>query len=629
MRVIGISPLDKDSTVSFVEDGRVLFACGEERLSRVKLQSGFPDRAVKLGFERTGWAAADVDAVAYAFFDWDEEAKLIGDAIALDAERNGPGATAASAEKYRHAIASGYKVDRTVRIPGLETEESEFVPRKAWWKRFAYERVASSAWADLKTHRRLLAKWAEQAVADHKQWSQELTAGLARAGLGGKPVRRFHHHETHAANAFYASPFEAALVVALDGYGSGCCGGVYTAGPGGVKNLHRFRFPNSLGIFYEHVTSGLGFKPSRHEGKIVGLAAYGNPKHLADVLLERFDTANGDIVIKGGLNHYVTRAYATHFAKRDVAAAYQYVLEEVTRRVVGHWLKETGLTRVVVSGGVHANVKLNQRIRELPGVESVFVYPNMGDGGCGTGAAMLVVGHAAMPKGGFDTVYFGPDYTEADIKAALDRAELKYERHDDVEDHVAELLAKDTIVGRFNGRMEYGPRALGNRSVLYPAKEPEVNQWLNKQLGRTEFMPFAPACLAEAAPRLFKNLAGCEKTAEFMTITFDCTDEMKRLSPAAVHVDGTARPQLVTEKSNPSFHRILKAYEARTGIPVLINTSFNMHEEPIVGSPDDAVRAFLLGNIDYLAAGPFLVPHPKLAENVAGRAVREPALAAG
>jgi carbamoyltransferase len=229
-----------------------------------------------------------------------------------------------------------------------------------------------------------------------------------------------------------------------------------------------------------------------------------------------------------------------------------------------------------------------------------------------------------MPKGGFDTVYFGPDYSEADIRAVLEREGLKYERSDEIEERIAELLATNAIVGRFNGRMEYGPRALGNRSVLYPAREPEVNQWLNKQLGRTEFMPFAPACLAEEAPKLFKNLSGCEKTAEFMTITFDCTDEMKCHSPAAVHVDGTARPQLVRPDRNQSFYRILKAYQARTGIPVLINTSFNMHEEPIIGSPDDAVRAFLLGNIDYLAAGPFLVPHPKLADNLRSRAGTAP-----
>ncbi|MBY0514484.1 MAG: hypothetical protein K2P78_11300 [Gemmataceae bacterium] len=622
MRVIGISPLDKDSTVSFMDDGRVLFACGEERLSRVKLQSGFPDRALKMGFERTGWDVGSVDAVAYAFFDWDEEARLIREAMQLDARTGGAGTLRAAAARYSTAAKADYRVDRTTRIPGLDTEASEFVPRKSWLKRLAYGTLASSGWLDWRAHRSLFADWAKRAIDDHKQWSGELAAGLKRFGLDRVPLRRFHHHDTHAANSFHASGYDRALAVTLDGYGSGCCGGVYAVGPDGIRVLHRFAFPNSLGIFYEHVTSGLGFKPSRHEGKIVGLASYGNPKLLADVLLDRFDTTNGDIRIRGGMDHHITRALAGRFAKRDVAAAYQFVLEEVARRAISYWVAKTGHTRVVVSGGVHANVKLNQRIREIPGVEAVFVYPNMGDGGCGTGAAMLAFGHERMPKEGFDTVYFGPDYTEADIRAALDADGLKYERHDDVEERVAGLLAENAIVGRFNGRMEYGPRALGNRSVLYPAREPEVNQWLNKQLGRTEFMPFAPACLASAAPRLFKNLTGCEKTAEFMTVTFDCTDEMKRHSPAAVHVDGTARPQLVTPRSNPSFHRILSAYEARTGIPVLINTSFNMHEEPIVGSPQDAVRAFLLGNVDYLAAGPFLCPHPKLADNMRSRAAK-------
>jgi carbamoyltransferase len=160
---------------------------------------------------------------------------------------------------------------------------------------------------------------------------------------------------------------------------------------------------------------------------------------------------------------------------------------------------------------------------------------------------------------------------------------------------------------------------LGNRSILYPARDPEVNQWLNHQLGRTEFMPFAPAALASEAERLFKNLSGCERTAEFMTITFDCKEEMISHCPAAVHVDGTARPQLVSERTNPSFHKVLLGYFARTGIPAIINTSFNMHEEPIVCSPDDAVRAFLLGNIDYLAIGPYLAPHPRLRENARQR----------
>jgi carbamoyltransferase len=189
----------------------------------------------------------------------------------------------------------------------------------------------------------------------------------------------------------------------------------------------------------------------------------------------------------------------------------------------------------------------------------------------------------------------------------------------DVEDHVAQLLSENRIVGRFNGRMEYGPRALGNRSVLYPASDPEVNQWLNHQLGRTEFMPFAPSVLAEEAHRLFRRLDGCAKTSEFMTITFDCTEQMQRQCPAAVHVDATARPQLVSAYTNPSYYKILHGYAERTGIPSFINTSFNMHEEPIVCSPGDAVRAFIDGNLDFLAVGNYIVPHPRLKENMRSR----------
>jgi carbamoyltransferase len=263
---------------------------------------------------------------------------------------------------------------------------------------------------------------------------------------------------------------------------------------------------------------------------------------------------------------------------------------------------------------VHANVKLNQRLREIPGVEQIFVYPNMGDGGCGTGAAMLAFDRQVFCRGAVENVYFGPDYTPEQMESALQENKLVYQRLDNIEERVAELLTQDAIVGRFNGRMEYGPRALGNRSILYPAKDPAVNQWLNHQLGRTEFMPFAPAALASEAPRLFQNLSGCEKTAEFMTITFDCTEQMKRQCPAAVHVDGTARPQLVSEHTNPSFHRILQRYFELTGIPAMINTSFNMHEEPIICSPDDAIRAFLTGRLDYLAIGPFLAQHPRFAE---------------
>src|SRR5439155_18136407 len=222
---------------------------------------------------------------AYAFFDGDDETRLMREAMDLDARAHRAAATADSQRAMR-AAERNYVLDRSTPIPGLPTDESEFMPRKAWGKRLIYTATARSARLDRFAHRRLFRQWFAEASADHYAWNRELVDGLAEYGLAGK-LRRFHHHDTHAANAFFASGYDRALLVTLDGYGSGCCGGVYIGDGEGVRMLHRFSFPNSLGHFYEQVTSGLGFKPSRHEGKIVGLAAYGDAGHLARALLER------------------------------------------------------------------------------------------------------------------------------------------------------------------------------------------------------------------------------------------------------------------------------------------------------------------------------------------------------
>ena len=600
-----------------MEDGQVLFACGEERLTRTKLQGGFPTLAMKMGFEKTGWTAANIDAVAYAFFDADEEARLMRESVAIDKNYHNSDCTSASLQALKKLDESGYKPDLSTQIPGLDVEKEEFMPPKGFPKSQIYSFSASNAKADWALHKKFYNSWLKQAIADHQQIALELSEGLKSFNLEGK-LKRFNHHDTHAANAFYSSGYDEALLVTLDGYGSGNCGGVYEGNSAGLTPLIKFSFPNSLGQFYEMVTSALGFKPGRHEGKIVGLAAYGNPDILGPILRDRFVIEDGDIRIRASMNYYFARALAQKYAKRDVAAAYQHVLEQVTKEVCEYWVNKTGLSNVAVSGGVNANVKLNQRIHEIDGVDSVFVYPNMGDGGCGTGAAMLAFDKGTRSKP-VDTVYHGPSYTAEDIEKELQSENLQYDKPSNLEEAAGALLAKNHIVARFNGRMEYGPRALGNRSVLYSAHDPQVNLWLNHQLGRTEFMPFAPAVLDSEKYNLFLNCQGCEKTSEFMTITFDCTDEMAEKCPAAVHVDKTARPQFVSERTNESFHKIISAYHKLTGVPAVINTSFNMHEEPIVCSPKDAVRAFLLGNIDYLAIGDYLVPHPNLDELVKER----------
>lgn len=604
MKVLGISPLDKDSTVAIVEDGKVLFAAGEERFSRTKQQDGFPTKALEAALAYTGTKLEEIELVAYPFLTAENEQKLIDKN--LEDEKTFLAGFNPADLKPIIKDALGMVPHRASAIHGLKNPNEMMekgMLHNAFYRLSGAESMLSS-YAAIQGSK----QWRLTALESFKQREQQLMSGLAALGLDGK-VRRMDHHLSHAANAFLTSGYERALCITLDGYGSGLAGSVSEGHDGKIKRLHGISFPNSLGSLYEHVTSSLGFKPSRHEGKIVGLASYGDPKILSDALLSRIWQKDGDFKIAGANSVYFSRYLASKFPKIDVAAAYQHVLEVVATNFVRYWVEKTGIDTVVLSGGVTANVKLNQRIFEIESVKHIFVYPNMGDGGCGTGAAL----YYSWPGGtreSYRNVYFGPDYSDQHIAKALGDAGLSFETPQNYAATVAKLIHEGKVVARFNGRMEYGPRSLGNRSIMYHAREPEVNQWLNKRLGRTEFMPFAPVSTFESRERLYHNIKGAEHTAEFMTITFDCTEEMRRECPAAVHVDGTARPQLVKREENPGYHDILTEYEKLSGIPCLINTSFNMHEEPIVCSPEDAVRAFLDGGLDYLAIGSFLVKNP-------------------
>ncbi|MBI2221550.1 MAG: carbamoyltransferase [Acidobacteria bacterium] len=607
MKVLAISPLDTDSTVTLLEDGRILFAAGEERFTRQKLQSGFPWRALQGALDCTGTDPSEIDVVTYPFLTWEEETRLFERNIARERERlqrTEPAPVQQLIDDARRRVPA-----RRDPVPGLRQPNQR--KEKPLMKRLAYRVASVDGVVSRNVAKRALSQWGKAATAYHMQWQAELETALDELGLRDR-LRRVEHHESHAANAFYTSGFDEALVVTLDGYGSGLAGSVSVGREGRIERLFDLEYPHSLGTFYESVTSGLGFRPCRHEGKIVGLAAYGDPSVLGDVVRSRFEILAGAFRIIESNNVFFVRMLASDFPMQDVAAAYQRVLEDVSVGFVRHYLQKTGLRHLVLSGGVTANVKLNQRLREIPEVDAIFIHPHMGDGGCGTGAGLLAFAGNGFRGSALDDVFFGPCYGETEIAASLRSAGLPFDRYSPIEKKIASLAAAGKVVARFNGRMEYGPRALGNRSILYHAQEPAVNQWLNQRLGRTEFMPFAPATLYEHRHECYQRVDGADYAAQFMTITFDCTERMKTDCPAAVHVDGTARPQLVTSRSNPSFHRILSEYYALTGIPSLINTSFNMHEEPIVCTPDDAVRAFLAGNLDYLAIGDFLVAHPSV-----------------
>jgi carbamoyltransferase len=261
---------------------------------------------------------------------------------------------------------------------------------------------------------------------------------------------------------------------------------------------------------------------------------------------------------------------------------------------------------ITLAGGVFANVRINQKVKEL-GFSNIFIQPAMDDGGLSVGVALSRVREMGIVPVRQKTAFLGPGFEEAEMEEALKAARVSYSRVDNMAYALADLLVEGKVIARYDGRMEFGPRALGNRSILYHTRDPSVNTWLNTRLGRTEFMPFAPATLSEEADRCYLGLDGARHAAEFMTITFDCTEFMKEKSPAVVHVDGTARAQIVTPESNPGFHEIISEYYKKSGIPSLVNTSFNMHESPIVCTPQDAVTSFLEGRLDYLALGPFLV----------------------
>jgi carbamoyltransferase len=606
MKVLGISPMDKDATASIVEDGEILFAAGEERFSRNKQQDGFPLQAIEKALSYTKTRIEDIDMVVYPFMEARDEMKMIKKN--LEEEQSFLDRFERKSIKKLFAEANQKVPKRTDHIHGLSLPNEKI--EKGFLYDTFYNLAGSQAAISAKTAQKGSQNWADQAEASFRRWQYELETGLEQIGLQDK-LKRMDHHLSHAANSYFASGYEEALCITLDGYGSGLAGSVSEARAGKIRRLHGVSYPNSLGTMYEHVTSSLGFKPGRHEGKIVGLASYGDPDILSEILLSRIEQTPGDFKIFESNNIYFSRYLASHFPKIDVAAAYQHVLEMVATRFVEYWVKKTGIDTVVLSGGVVANVKLNQRIFEIEQVKNIFVYPNMGDGGCGTGGALYHSFDGSI-RPSISNAYFGPDFSEQEIIDELKNAGLEFERPADFAKEVAGLIHAGNVIARFDGRMEYGPRALGNRSIMYHAREPEVNQWLNHRLGRTEFMPFAPVTLYEAREKCYNNIRGAEHAAEFMTITFDCTDQMKRDCPAAVHVDGTARPQLIRREVNPGYYDILKEYEKISGIASLINTSFNMHEEPIVCSPFDAIRAFLQGNLDYLAIGPFLVRSPTL-----------------
>ena len=297
-----------------------------------------------------------------------------------------------------------------------------------------------------------------------------------------------------------------------------------------------------------------------------------------------------------------------------MAAAGQQLVEEVVVSHVQAALRRYRLSRVALSGGLFANVKLNHEIAELDEVEEVFVFPAMGDTGNAVGTALFGMYHNDQDRlwevrDRLDDVYWGSSYDEYEIEKILKESGVSNRRYvfEDLAGKVANLIHSGRVVGCFQGRMEFGPRALGNRSILAAPTDRTINDWLNKRLDRTEFMPFAPSVLAPYADDIFKNYSKGAYTSKFMTIIFEVYEKWRSKIPAVVHVDGTARPQVVAREDNPRYYDLIEAYYKLSGIPLILNTSFNVHEEPIICKPVEAIRALKDKRIDALMIENFLV----------------------
>ncbi|MGM0575663.1 MAG: carbamoyltransferase family protein [Myxococcota bacterium] len=559
MRVLGIN-FSNDAAASLVVDGEVVAAVQEERLSRIKHDASFPTRAVRWCLDRAGLTLRDVDAVG---FFWN---------------------------------------------PGIHAEPS---------------------------NRRLTA-----VPRDHLEYLYAVPVHLMRHfdGIGVKRVDqtlwledghplRIHfltHHECHAAAAFFRSNFDSAAVLTVDGYGERMSTHVGRARGTTLETLDVLEFPHSIGAFYAAFTQYLGFRPNNGEGKVMGLASYGAPTFYDAIRRMVTLTDDGFELDLSYFSYFLhrrrrysdkltallgpERAPESEITQRhmDIAASMQAVTEDVLLHLARRTRERTGERRLCMAGGVTLNCVANARIRYEAGFDDVYFMPASSDAGTSMGAALYVahVLNDDAPVTHPATDYLGPGYDDDAVEEALRVAGCRFTRPDDIGEAAADLLAQGRIVGWFQERAEFGPRALGARSILADPRDAGMKDVLNARVKFREwFRPFAPAVLAERAGEFFER--GDE--APYMLVVSPTREDKRDVLPAVTHVDGGARVQTVRREQNPRYHGVIRAFGERTGVPVLVNTSFNIRGEPIVTTVQDALKCYYTTDMDALAIGPFLL----------------------
>jgi carbamoyltransferase len=559
--ILGIFDGTHDSGACLIQDNQLVSACDTERLTRQKGAGGFPLEAIHACVENANIRLEDIDAVAFA--------GLINPNPVLRISRRMQKMwTLDNGKFYAPEDRLSNWLQFSSPFPHLHPKENRH------WNRSKH----------------LLKSMLRRQILNRLDWSPP-------------QVDLFEHHHAHAASAYYASGFSTALVITADGIGDGLALSIWLGENGQMVRKFALPYPHSLGLLYASFTGFLGYKPFRHEGKITGLAARGNPDHIDIPFPFTGDHPHRTFTERFPLYNWLER-FNGH-TQEDIAAWLQRGVETEILGMIRWATAEFGHHPLALAGGLFANVALNGRIASDIQPPDLFVFPNMGDGGLAAGAAYLsgATRFNWTPKT-VNTMMLGPSIqtNATDIHQFVQSKPLQSNRvnSDEAISRAVRALMNDQIVARATGRLEYGPRALGNRSILANPGDLEIHSTLNTRLNRSEFMPFAPIMRAETASKWLIAPDAAWTAMQWMTITVQATPELQAKCPAVVHVDNTLRPQLIRQEDHPILWRVLEEFEAQTGLPALINTSFNRHEEPIVTTAQDALNAFWESKLDAL-----------------------------
>jgi carbamoyltransferase len=443
--------------------------------------------------------------------------------------------------------------------------------------------------------------------------TRQIENKLESIGTPVPPIKTRPHHACHAASAFHPSGFDEALVLTIDAKGEYDATVVWHGTPDGLERVRTYDHPNSLGLFFAIITEYLGFRMFNGEGKVMGLAPYGRPNRSIESALRSVIDTGADYDVTDLTNQWGTAAGVEQLEdlferprrntpgefsqwEKDLAFTAQALLEEIVVDLTERYCRDLGTSNVALAGGVALNCKMNRKIIDSPAVDDVFIQPVAHDAGLALGAGWLDQAPESVETQ--STVYFGPSYTTATIKRQLEADKVEYTEPDQLEPYIAEQLADGALVGWFQGNLEMGPRALGNRSILADPRTADSRDRVNEHVKHREgWRPFAPSMLESSVGEYLET----DRPAPFMITTSNVIPERMDEIEAVLHPsDGTTRPQTVREDQNPRYARLLREFEDITGVPVLLNTSFNDHGEPIVASPQDAIKDFYGMGLDYL-----------------------------